>query len=219
MPMPEGIAGRRVEITEPRREIRRQDAADGIVLYVSSLGTSRCKSARGTYGPFRHAMDRVLAVYHASDLTRGSRPGTITYYEPARRCLQEGSKSLWIETTRASLCRSAIEPRRSGFPSHERRLSLADGEIEIATSFSHRTDSCHLAATGFWTSNMPVGHLYDLVRLKAKWRRSQGASQDEYVSLPMVGCSRPSTGTALERRASAHDGDSTGSRVRVTASA
>ena len=45
-------------------------------------------------------MDRILAVYHMSDLTPRVRvEGIITYYQPGSSIvLQDGSKSLWIQT-------------------------------------------------------------------------------------------------------------------------
>ena len=71
-----------------------------------------------------------------------------------------------------------------GFPAaHERRLSLADGEIKDSNIYQPITP---IPATwqqlGFWTSNMPVGHLYDLVSIEGKVETEvREASQDEYV--------------------------------------
>ena len=160
----------------------------GIVLYVSSLGNIEIvKSARGNLWSLPvMPMDRVLAVYHASDLTPRVRvQGTITYYEPgAAVVLQEGSKSLWIETHTREPLQIGDRAQAIGFPeAHERRLSLADGEIEDSNVFQ---PIAPIPATwqqlGFWTSNMPVGHLYDLVSIEGKVETEvREASQDEYV--------------------------------------
>lgn len=160
----------------------------GIKLYVSSLANVKIvKSAGGDLWSIPATpMDRVLAGYHVRDLTPRVRvQGTITYYEPgAAVVLQDGTKSLWIETHTREPLLVGDQAEAIGFPeARERRLSLADGEIEDSSIFQPIAPTpATWQQLGFWTNNMPIGHLYDLVSIEGKVETEvREASQDEYV--------------------------------------
>jgi diguanylate cyclase (GGDEF)-like protein len=131
-------------------------------------------------------MDRVLVDYHMRDLTPRVRVhGTITYYQPSSAIvLQDGSKSLWIETHTSEPLRIGDQADATGFPdAHNRLLTLTDGEIQDNHVFQPITPL--LAAwrqLGFWSNNRPDGHQNDLVSIEGEVvTEVREASQDEYV--------------------------------------
>jgi diguanylate cyclase (GGDEF)-like protein len=160
----------------------------GVVLYVSSLENINILK-RTSASPWSlpvTPMDRVLVAYDIRDFTPRVRvQGTITYYEPGSAIvLQDGSKSLWIATHTREPLQIGDRVDATGFPdAHDRLLTLTDGEIQDSHEF-HPIEP-HLATwqqLGFWSSNMPVGHLYDLVSIDGQVvTEIREASQDEYV--------------------------------------
>jgi diguanylate cyclase (GGDEF)-like protein len=160
----------------------------GVVLYVSSAANIRVLK-RASASPWSlpvTPMDQILAVYHVSDRTPRVRvQGTITYYKQGSVVvLQDGSKSLWIEThTRAPL-RVGDRADATGFPgAHERLLTLTDGEIRDSRIFQPVIPQLATwRQLGYWSSNAPEGHLYDLVSIEGQVvTEVREASQDEYV--------------------------------------
>ncbi|MFY9855716.1 MAG: GGDEF domain-containing protein [Terracidiphilus sp.] len=160
----------------------------GVVLYVSSLENIKVLK-RASTSPWSLAitpMDRVLAGYHVNDLSSRVRVhGIITYYQPdSGIVLQDGSKSLWIETHTREPLQIGDEADATGFPdAHERLLTLTDGEVQDKHIFQPITP---LSATwqqlGFWSSNRPDGHQNDLVSIEGQVvARVREAIQDEYV--------------------------------------
>jgi diguanylate cyclase (GGDEF)-like protein len=160
----------------------------GVVLYVSSI--KDVKVVKGTnQSPWLlpiTPMDKVLAVYHTNDLTPRVRvQGTITYYQPGSAIvLQDGSKSLWIDTHTREPLQVGDQADATGFPdAHDRLLTLTDGEIrdrEILQPVRPQLATWH--QLGFWSSNSPDGHMYDLVSIEGKVETEvREASQDEYV--------------------------------------
>ncbi|MGO9340427.1 MAG: diguanylate cyclase domain-containing protein [Terracidiphilus sp.] len=160
----------------------------GVVLYVSSL--ENIKILKGANAnPWSlpiTPMDRILVAYNIRDFTpRVHVQGTITYYEPGSAIvLQDGSKSLWIATHTHEPLQVGDRADATGFPdAHDRLLTLTDGEIQDSHVFQPMTP--HLATwhqLGFWSSNMAVGHLYDLVSIDGQvLTEIREASQDEYV--------------------------------------
>jgi diguanylate cyclase (GGDEF)-like protein len=160
----------------------------GIVLYVSSLTDIKILK-RANASPWLlpiTPMDQVLAVYHVNDLTPRVRvQGTITYYQPGSAIvLQDGSKSLWIETHTREPLQIGDQADATGFPdAHERLLTLTDGEIldrEVFQPIKPQPATWH--QLGFWVRNSPGGHMYDLVSIEGKVETEvREASQDEYV--------------------------------------
>jgi diguanylate cyclase (GGDEF)-like protein len=160
----------------------------GIVLYVSSLANIHVlkRSSAGPWSLPVTPMDQILAVYHENDLTPRVRVhGTITYYQPGSAIvLQDGTKSLWIATHTREPLQIGDLADATGFPeSHERLLTLTDGEIldsHIFKPIAPQPANWH--QLGFWSSNSPDGHMYDLVSIGGKViTEIREASQDEYV--------------------------------------
>ena len=74
----------------------------GVLLHLSSLANVKILKRAGA-SPWSIALtplDQILTGYHVRDLTRRIRVhGTITYYRPGLAVvLQDGAKSLWINT-------------------------------------------------------------------------------------------------------------------------
>ena len=160
----------------------------GIVLYVPSL-TNIHVLKRSSTGPWSlpvTPMDQILAVYHENDLTPRVRVhGTITYYQPGSAIvLQDGAKSMWIAVHTHEPLQIGDLADATGFPeSHERLLTLTDGEIldsHLFRPIAPQPATWH--QLGFWSSNSPDGHMYDLVSIEGTVvTKIREASQDEYV--------------------------------------
>jgi len=160
----------------------------GVILYVSSLANIHAlkQSIIGPWSLPVTPMDQVLAVYHENDLTPRVRVhGTITYYQPGSAIvLQDGPKSLWIATHTREPLQIGDLVDATGFPeSHERLLALTDGEILDSHIFQPITpEPTTWHQLGYWSSNSPDGHMYDLVSIEGKVvTEIREASQDEYV--------------------------------------
>jgi diguanylate cyclase (GGDEF)-like protein len=160
----------------------------GIVLYVSNLSdvkvlkgaTARLWSLPAT------PIDQILSGYHVRDLTRRVQVhGTITYYDPGTAVvLQDGSKSLWISTHTREPLQIGNYANATGFPeAHDRLLTLTDAEIQdlhIPAAITPRPATWR--QLGFWSSNTPDGHQYDLVSIEGQViTEVREATQDEYV--------------------------------------
>jgi diguanylate cyclase (GGDEF)-like protein len=160
----------------------------GVVLYVSSLENIKTIKRAGAdiWSLPVTPMDRILVAYDIRDFTpRVHVQGTITYYEPGEAIvLQDGSKSLWIATHTREQLQVGDRVDATGFPdAHNRLLTLTDGEIQDSHNFQPITPKpATWQQLGFWSSNMPVGHLYDLVSIEGQVvTEVREASQDEYV--------------------------------------
>jgi len=160
----------------------------GVVLYISGLSNIRVlgHAARNPWSLPITPMDQILANYHVQDLTPRLRiHGVITYYQPGMAVvLQDGGKSLWIATHTREPLKIGDLADATGFPeAHDRLLSLADGEIKdtgIASPIKPQTATWKQLA--FWSSNLPTGHLYDLVSIEGRVvTEVHEAVQDEYV--------------------------------------
>jgi diguanylate cyclase (GGDEF)-like protein len=160
----------------------------GVLLYVSSLADIHVLHRAGS-SPWSlpvTPMDRILADYHMRDLTPRVRvQGTITYYEPGSAIvLQDGPKSLWIETHTREPLKIGDLADATGYPQARYRfLTLTDGEVHDSQILKPVTPQ---AATwrqlSFWSANMPDGHQNDLVSIEGQVvTEVREASQDEYV--------------------------------------
>ena len=160
----------------------------GVALYVSSLAEIKIIK-RADASPWSlpiTPMDRILPGFHVNDLTSRVRVhGVITYYQPdSAIVLQDGSKSLWIETHTREPLQIGDEADAAGFPdARNRHLTLTDGEVRDKHIFQPITP---VLATwqelGHRSYSRPLGHQNDLVSIEGKvvtWVRE--AIQDEYV--------------------------------------
>jgi len=160
----------------------------GVVLYVSSLAEIKILK-RASASPWSlpiTPMDRILPGYHVNDLSSRVRVhGIITYYQPdSAIVLQDGSKSLWIETHTREPLQIGDEADAAGFPAeHERLLTLTDGEVHDRHIFQPITPLlANWRLLGYWSANTPDGHQNDLVSIEGKVvTRVREATQDEYV--------------------------------------
>lgn len=125
-------------------------------------------------------MDEVLSGYHVSVQSRRLRVhGTITYYQPGSAIvLQNGPKSLWIQTHNESPETIGDEADVTGFPGiHDGFLTLIDGAIA----------DLHLRAPitpqpANWTQLSSSANVFDLVSIEGAVVSSlREAAQDEFV--------------------------------------
>jgi diguanylate cyclase (GGDEF)-like protein len=160
----------------------------GVVLYVSSLAEIKVLK-RAQADPWSlpvTPMDRILLDYRLEDLTpRVHVQGTITYYQPGSAIvLQNGKRSLWIETDDREPLQIGDLADATGFPdAHNRLLTLTDASIQDSHIFQPVTP---LPATwrqlGFWSPNRPDGHQNDLVSIEGQVvTEVREAAQDEYL--------------------------------------
>jgi diguanylate cyclase (GGDEF)-like protein len=161
----------------------------GAVLYVASIQDIRVlrpAASQPSALPIT-PMDRILEGQRITDISLRTRVhGTITYYEPGVAvALQDGRKSLWIETRTQQPLTIGDQADASGFPAElDRILTLKDGEIEdrhipgVATPFA----AANWEQLAFWSENRPVGHENDLVSIAGRVvTQMREPSQDDYV--------------------------------------
>jgi diguanylate cyclase (GGDEF)-like protein len=160
----------------------------GVELHISSLAGVKILK-RAVLSPQSlpiTPLDQILVGYHVQDETQRVRVhGTTTYYRPGVAVvLQDGAKSLWIDTPMRSPLQIGDVADATGFPqAHNSFLTLTHGEIED----SHvQAPIPPLPATwrqlAFWSANKPEGHQYDLVSIEGQVvTKVRGGAQDEYV--------------------------------------
>jgi diguanylate cyclase (GGDEF)-like protein len=126
-------------------------------------------------------MDEVLSGYHVRDETRRIRVrGTVTYFEPGSAIvLQNGSKSLWVNTQHEQPVKIGMQADVTGFPNAENRgsLTMSLGQItqlDQQTPVAPRPVTEQDLAAGSYEFSliMTEGRVLTTVR---------GAAQDEYV--------------------------------------
>jgi diguanylate cyclase (GGDEF)-like protein len=125
-------------------------------------------------------MDEIIMHSYVHDQTERVRvEGTITYYLPgAAVVLQNGDKSLWIETKEQQPMTIGDKATASGFP------AVRNGELTLASA---KVDDSHVqapdkpAAIG-WDELSSGTHAFDLVSIEGPVvKESREDSQDEYV--------------------------------------
>jgi diguanylate cyclase (GGDEF)-like protein len=160
----------------------------GIVLYVSSLANIKVlqHASSSPWSLPLTPMDQVLVNYDIHNLTPRIRvQGTVTYYRPGSAVvLQDGAKSLWIETHSREPLQIGDLADAIGFSdAHNRLLTLTDSDFQDSHVF--QPIAPQLATwrqLGFWSSNKSEGHLYDLVSIEGQVvTEVREATQDEYV--------------------------------------
>lgn len=154
----------------------------GILLHVNSL--SAIKDLKPSdKDPWRMPvtpMDQILAGYQVNDVTQRIRVhGTITYYQPGTALvLQDGLKSLWIQTESIAPLRVGDQADATGFPDiHDGFLTLTGGEVldrQVSMPIAPRSVT--------WSELATSHHLFDLVSTEARVvAENRAAAQDEYV--------------------------------------
>ena len=173
-------------ITGGKFDAKMQQA--GILLHVPALANVKVLQ-RAKANPWSvpiTPMDEILAGYRVLDLTPRIRVhGVLTYYQPGTAVvLQQGGKSLWIETPARGPLRIGDVADAIGFPdAHNGFLSLTHGEIQDSQQQSPIPPvSSTWQELALWSSNKAAGHLYDLVSIEGQVvTEVRGATQDEYV--------------------------------------
>ncbi len=125
-------------------------------------------------------MDQVLTGYHVTVNSHRLRfHGTITYYQPGTAIvLQNGAKSLWIQTHSASAETIGDEADVTGFPGlHDGFLTVTNGAITDTHIYAPITPQ-----PADWRQLVSSGNVFDLVSIDAEVVASlREAAQDEYV--------------------------------------
>lgn len=154
----------------------------GILIHVSSMADVKVLK-RASTDPMRlpiTPMDQILIGYHVQVQSQRMRVhGTITYYQPGSAVvLQQGSKSLWIQTRSISPLRIGDVADATGFPGlHDGFLTLTNGAI-----FDGRVPAPVSPHPATWKQLALSGNVFDLVSIDGLVvTEVREASQDEYV--------------------------------------
>jgi diguanylate cyclase (GGDEF)-like protein len=159
----------------------------GVLMHVQSLADVKVIK-RASSSPWSvpvMPMDRVITVSHIEDATARVRVhGTITYYQPGSAVvLENGSRSIWVETQTYKPLTIGDEADATGFPdAHDGFINLVHGEVQDTL---RSAPVIPLPAT--WQTLTPrgfdsPGHHYDLVTIEGKVvTEVHEPSQDEFV--------------------------------------
>ncbi|HMD77406.1 MAG TPA: hypothetical protein VKG86_08530, partial [Terracidiphilus sp.] len=132
----QGLLDAEVELTGIAAEIFDSKMHQtGIHMHVQSLSDVKVirRASSGPWTLSETPMDRVIAVYHSDDSTPRVRVhGTITYYLPGSAVvLQNGDKSIWINTLTYEPLRIGDAADATGFPEvQDGFVNLSHGEIQ-----------------------------------------------------------------------------------------
>lgn len=153
----------------------------GIVLHSTSLGQVKVLHQAGA-SPWSlpvTPMDQILSAFH--DVSQSQRvrvQGTVTYYIPGSAAvLQNGSRSLWVNTQERGDLKLGDQADATGFPDvHDGFLKLRDGEIQD----SGVTAAVQPLAVN-WNDLSHSHHVFDLVSTEGEVvAEVREAAQDEY---------------------------------------
>jgi diguanylate cyclase (GGDEF)-like protein len=154
----------------------------GIEIHATSFDNLKILQRAGT-GPLSlpvTPMDRILDSYHVQVLSQRIRVhGTITYSQPGSAIvLQDGAKSLWIQTRSIAPEQVGDLADVTGFPGlHDGFLTLTNGAIDDSHTRAPITPE---PAT--WRRLATSKNVFDLVSIEGKVAGEVAeASQDEYV--------------------------------------
>ncbi len=154
----------------------------GVALSVSSPADVKILK-RASASPWSlppTPMDQVITRSHVTDSTQRIRVhGTITYYQPgASVALQDGNKSLWIETQTVDPLRVGDVADATGFPvANNGFLTLTGGEIQESPVYAPIAPLPVTVSDLTWSK-----HIYDLVSIEGQVvMEVRESSQDEYV--------------------------------------
>jgi diguanylate cyclase (GGDEF)-like protein len=184
----EGLLDAEVELTGVASEtFDSKMQVTGILIHIQTAAGIKVLN-RASASPWSlpvTSMDQVLAVYHVSDSTPRVRVhGTITYYEPgAAVILQDGVRSIWIETQTRNLLQVGDVADATGFPdAHGGFLNLVHGEIRDTLTRAPVTPTPATWETLTPRGNAVPGHHDDLVSIEGQVvTQVRESSQDEYV--------------------------------------
>ncbi len=218
----EGMLDAEVELTGvASEEFDSKMHETGILMHVQSLSDLKVIK-RANSNPWAlpaTPMDRVITVFHVSDSTQRVRVhGTITYYLPGSAVvLQDGSRSIWIDTQTYQPLQIGDAADATGFPDvHDGFVNLTHGEIHDSL-----TPAPIEPVPSTWESLTPrgfdsPGHHDDLVSIEGRVvTEVREASQDELV-LAIDGKQFSVIYRHPEGHVSASKDIPLGSRVRVT---
>jgi diguanylate cyclase (GGDEF)-like protein len=195
----------------------------GVLLHVQSWdGVKVVKRADTTLAELPVTrMDQILRGYHVRVLSQRVRVhGSVTYYQPGSAIvLQDGSKSLWIQTQSRAPIQIGDIADVTGFPGlHDGFLTLTNGEIED----SH-VQVPVAAQPSTWRRLSLSGHVFDLVSIEGVVvTEVPEAAQDEYILLSdgqmfsAILRHPPGTGAGLQNPGSTMRQIPLNSKVRVT---
>jgi diguanylate cyclase (GGDEF)-like protein len=154
----------------------------GILLHASSIANIKVVK-RASVSPLSlpvTPMDQILNGYHVQVLSQRIRVhGTITYYQPGSAIvLQNGAKSLWIQTRSIAPQQIGNVADVTGFPGlHDGFLTLTNGEIHD----SHVQASI-APQPATWGKLVLSKNAFDLVSIEGQVvSEIREAAQDEYV--------------------------------------
>ncbi len=156
----------------------------GIILHVQSWdGVKVLKRSATTPDELPVTpMDQVLTGYHVRVMSQRIRVhGSVTYYQPGSAIvLQNGTKSLWIQTQSRVPVEIGDVVDVTGFPGlHDGFLTLTNGEIQD----SH-VQAPVAAQPATWRKLSSSGNVFDLVSIEGVVvTEVPEAGQDEYVLL------------------------------------
>jgi diguanylate cyclase (GGDEF)-like protein len=159
----------------------------GVLLHASTMADvkilKRAESSPWTL-PLQ-PMDEIISGYQVRNLSaRGRVHGTITYYQPGTAVvLQDGNKSLWVQTATTKPLRIGDQADATGFPDvHDGMLNLAGGEVQDSEVYSPITPHQATWRDLSYRSNIDFGHSYDLVSIEGQIvTEAREATQDVYV--------------------------------------
>lgn len=131
-------------------------------------------------------IDRILEAHSVTDNSRRVHVhGTITYYEPGSVVvLQDGSKSIWIETHMHDELTIGNHAEATGFPAErDRTLILTDGAVEDTHVLGFvQPFTANWEQLALWSVNQPTGHQNDLVSIEGRVvTEVREPSQDQYI--------------------------------------
>jgi len=159
----------------------------GILFHIQSLDQVKILK-RAQVDPWSlpiTPMDRGLTGYRGHDTSDRQRVrGTITYYQPGVAVvLQDGSKSIWIDTASWNPLHVGAVAESIGFPEVENGfLRLTRAEIRETFSQAPVTPSLFTWRQLALGGNMGHGHVFDLVSMEGVVvTEVRQATQDEYV--------------------------------------
>ena len=159
----------------------------GILLHVQSLAGIKILK-RADSDPWSlpvTRMDRIITGYHTVDFSQRMRVrGTVTYYQPGTAVvLQDGPRSLWINTDSWNPLHMGDVADAIGFPSVENGfLTLTRSEVKdslVQSPVSPALFTWRQLALG---GNDGRSHVFDLVSVEGEVvAEVRQATQDEYV--------------------------------------
>jgi diguanylate cyclase (GGDEF)-like protein len=153
----------------------------GIVLHAQGLNDVKVLRPANT-SPWTlpiTPMDEILSAYHEVNSSERVRvQGTVTYYAPGSAVvLQNGDRSLWINTATRGDLKLGDEADATGFPDvHDKFLKLRDAEVQDSNVTAPIEP-----VTVTWQDLAQSHHVFDLVSIEGKVvAEVREAAQDEY---------------------------------------